>query len=52
MDANFTAEKIAQKSVSVGVIMASGMIVGWNFKKQKFVALKDECRVCYDFRNI
>ena len=35
----FAANKINRKSVSGGVLMVDGMIVGWLCKKQKYVAL-------------
>uniref|UniRef100_A0AAV1TE48 Polyprotein n=1 Tax=Peronospora matthiolae TaxID=2874970 RepID=A0AAV1TE48_9STRA len=38
-DAAYAADKSDRKSVSGGVFMVGGMIVGWMCKKQKYVAL-------------
>ena len=38
-DADYAADKTNRKSVSGGVLMVDGMIVGWLCKKQKYVAL-------------
>uniref|UniRef100_A0AAV1V4T6 Polyprotein n=1 Tax=Peronospora matthiolae TaxID=2874970 RepID=A0AAV1V4T6_9STRA len=38
-DADYAADKTDRKSVSGGVLMVAGMVVGWLCKKQKCVAL-------------
>ncbi|KAG2783624.1 hypothetical protein PC129_g10077 [Phytophthora cactorum] len=38
-DTDYAADKSDRKSVSGGVLMVGGMVVGWMCKKQKCVAL-------------